>query len=258
MAIAVVTGGAGDIGTAICEVLGAAGYTLAVADLTREMSDKAAAALVAKGYDAFGVGVNITQPGEVDALAAAVLERGEVAAVINNAGVASAPDFESGGDGDWLSAQAINLNGAYFVTTRFLPAMVARGKGVIVNVSSGNGLGYAGNPAYSVAKAGLIHLTRMLAVEYGPKGIRAVSIVPGSVRTKAWAHRLAKNPKLFDELRKWYPLGRIVEPVEVANVVAFAVSDLASAITGSTLTVDNGILAGNTVFGDAISSGDRT
>lgn len=257
MSIAVVTGGAGDIGREICLALGKAGHIIAVVDRNAERCTDFATELAAQKLEAFAVPTDITDRNAVAAMADAVLQRGSVTALINNAGVASAPDFETTDEDNWLDAQAINLNAAYFVARRFLPGMQAARKGVIVNVSSGNGVIYAGAPAYSVAKAGLIHFTRMLAVEYGKYGIRALTVVPGSVKTQAWAHREKHNPQIWEQIRKWYPLGRIVEAREVASVVAFAVSDAASAMTGSTLTVDCGALAGNDVFGKEITAGDR-
>jgi NAD(P)-dependent dehydrogenase (short-subunit alcohol dehydrogenase family) len=257
MAIAVVTGGAGDIGMAIGRALGRSGHTIAIVDVDSARCEAAVADLGKDGIDALSVTADISDVDAVDRMARAVLAQGEVAVIVNNAGRASAPDFETGDEADWLDAQAVNLNGAYFVTRSFLPALKARGGGVIVNIASGNGLGAYGNPAYSVAKAGLLHYTRLLAVEYGPAGIRAVSVVPGSVRTRAWAHRCEKNPRLLEELRKWHPLRRIVEPEDVANVVAFCVSDAARAITGSAIMVDCGSLAGNTVLADLITAGDR-
>lgn len=257
MRVAVVTGGAGDIGREICLALGKAGYTIAVVDLAPEKCDAWAGELQAQGIDAFGVATDITDRASVAAMAQAVLARGDVGTVINNAGVAYAPDFDTTDEDSWMAAQNTNLNGAYFVARQFLPGMQAARKGVVVNISSGNGLIYAGAPAYSVAKAGLIHFTKMLAVEYGPYGIRALCVVPGSVKTQAWAHRAVVNPNIFDDIRKWYPLGRIVEAREVASVVAFAVSDAASAMSGSSLIVDCGALAGNTVMSEEMTRGDR-
>jgi NAD(P)-dependent dehydrogenase (short-subunit alcohol dehydrogenase family) len=257
MAIAVVTGGAGDIGRAICTRLGQAGYEIAVADIRADACDATAAELSASGVTAFAAPVDITSPASVGEMQKRVAERGDVAVVVNNAGKASAPDFETAGEDDWFEAQSINLNGPYNVTRAFLPGLKARQQGVIVNISSGNGLGYYGNPAYSVAKAGLIHYTRMLAVEYGEFGIRAICVVPGSVHTRAWDRRVELNPRLFEQIRATLPLRRIVEPVDVANAVAFAVSDEARAITGSTLTVDSGAIAGNRARADLITAGDR-
>jgi NAD(P)-dependent dehydrogenase (short-subunit alcohol dehydrogenase family) len=257
MTIAVVTGAAGGIGKALNRTLGAIGHTIAVVDLEADRCAAEVAALIAAGIDAFAAPADIADARAVEAMAAAVLGRGDVAIVINNAGKASAPSFEAAASvEDWHDAQAINLNGAYYVARQFLPGMKAARAGVIVNIASTNGFGAYGNPAYSVAKAGLLHLTRQLAVEYGPFGIRALSIVPASVRTPAWDHRLAKNPKLFDEILQFYPLRRIIEPQDVANVVAFAVSDAARAITGSELIVDCGALAGNSLIADLITEAD--
>lgn len=257
MAIAVVTGAAGGIGTAISRVLGRAGYTIAVVDVDPDRCAKAVAAIAAEGLDGFAAPADIADPRSVDRMVEAVLAHGEVDLVINNAGRASAPDFASSGEADWAEALGINVSGAFYVARKFLPGMQARRRGVIVNIASLNGVGAFGNPAYSVAKAGLLHLTRLLAVEYGPFGIRAVSVVPGSVRTPAWDHRLAKNPVLFDEILKYYPLRRIVEPEDVANVVAFAVSDAARAISGSELIVDCGAHAGNSLISDLITEADK-
>ena len=257
MSVAVVTGGAGDIGREICLALGKAGYEIAVADLSADKCAAFASELVTKGFEAIAAPVDITDKASVAAMAQSVLAHGAVSAVINNAGVAYAPDFETTDEDSWAAALAVNLTGAYTVSRQFLPGMQTARKGVIVNISSGNGLTYAGAPAYSVAKAGLLHFTRMLAVEYGRYNIRALSVVPGSVRTQAWAHRAEVNPNLFDDIRKWYPLGRIVEAREVASVVAFAVSDAASAMTGSSLVVDCGGLAGNTVMATEMTRGDR-
>jgi NAD(P)-dependent dehydrogenase (short-subunit alcohol dehydrogenase family) len=257
MSIALVTGGAGDIGREICKALGKAGYTVAVGDLTVEKCEAFVAELRADGIAALAASVDITDKASVAAMAKALLAAGEVSVVVNNAGVAYAPDFESTDEDNWSAAIQVNLTGAYFVSRQFLPAMQQRRKGVIINISSGNGLIYAGAPAYSVAKAGLMHFTRMLAVEYGPFGIRALTVVPGSVRTQAWAQREKHNPQIWEQIKKWYPLGRIVEASEVAGVVAFAASDAASAMTGSTLTVDCGVIAGNDVFGREITAGDK-
>jgi NAD(P)-dependent dehydrogenase (short-subunit alcohol dehydrogenase family) len=257
MSIAIVTGGAGDIGREICGALGRVGFSIAIVDLSAEKCEAFASELARDNIAAFAAPADITDGESVEAMAVAVLSRGAVGAVINNAGVAYAPDFKTTSEESWNAAIDVNLTGAYRVSRQFLPGMQSARKGVIVNISSGNGMIYAGAPAYSIAKAGLIHFTRMLAVEYGPYNIRALSVVPGSVRTQAWAHRAEVNPNIFDEIRRWYPLGRIVEAREVANVVAFAVSDAASAMTGSSLLVDCGALAGNTVMSEEMTRGDQ-
>lgn len=117
--------------------------------------------------------------------------------------------------------------------------------GVIINVASINGLSGIGEEAYSAAKAGVINLTQNMAVRYGPNGIRAVCIAPGTIETHLWKERLAKNPKTLENLKKYYPLGRIGQGTDIANAAYFLASPQAAWITGTTLTVDGGAMAGS-------------
>jgi NAD(P)-dependent dehydrogenase (short-subunit alcohol dehydrogenase family) len=126
--------------------------------------------------------------------------------------------------------------------------MKARRAGAIVNIGSVNGLAAFGDPAYSAGKAGMISLTRSLALEFGRYNIRINIVCPGTVRTPIWDARTAQNPEVLTRLQRWYPLGRIVEPIEVVRAVAFLASDAASAITGVVLPVDCGLTAGNLVM----------
>jgi NAD(P)-dependent dehydrogenase (short-subunit alcohol dehydrogenase family) len=126
--------------------------------------------------------------------------------------------------------------------------MKARRGGVIVNIGSVNALSALGDPAYSAAKAGMISLTQALAMEYGRYGVRVNIVCPGTVSTPVWTERVARNPAILEQLRKWYPLGRVVEPGDVANAVGFLASDAAAAITGVVLPVDCGLTAGNIVM----------
>ena len=126
--------------------------------------------------------------------------------------------------------------------------MVAKRAGAIVGIGSVNGVSALGDPAYSAGKAAMISLTRSLAQEYGRHGVRANIVLPGTVRTPAWQRRASKDPKVLETLKRWYPLGRIVEPIDVARAVAFLASDAASAITGVALPVDCGLMSGNMVM----------
>jgi NAD(P)-dependent dehydrogenase (short-subunit alcohol dehydrogenase family) len=127
-----------------------------------------------------------------------------------------------------------------------LPGMVERGRGVIVSVASVNGLMCFGNPAYSAAKAGLLNLTQSIAVEYGPKGVRANAVSPGSVRTenRSWTSRLERDPQLFEKLARWYPVGRVGKPEDIAAAIAFLAADEAAFVNGANLVVDGGLTAG--------------
>ncbi|NUR54953.1 MAG: SDR family oxidoreductase, partial [Acidobacteria bacterium] len=182
------------------------------------------------------------------AFAAAAAALGPVDILINNAGVTRHPTLEHTTPAGFREDVDVNLNAAYSCAHAVLPAMKARRRGAIVNVGSVNGLSALGDAAYSAGKAGLISLTRALALEFGRYNIRANIVCPGTVRTPIWDERLARNPAVLDQLARWYPLRRIVEPIEVMRAVAFLASDAASAITGVVLPVDCGLTAGNLVM----------
>ena len=123
--------------------------------------------------------------------------------------------------------------------------MIERGSGAILNIASVNGMAFFANEAYSTAKAGMINLTRSMAVRYGRHGIRVNAIAPGTIRTPLWQERIDKEPAIFERLVRWYPLGRVGEPDDVARAAVFLASDDAAWITGEVLRVDGGLLAGN-------------
>jgi NAD(P)-dependent dehydrogenase (short-subunit alcohol dehydrogenase family) len=175
--------------------------------------------------------------------------------LVNNAGWTRAETLAA------LNAEVIereldlNLTGVMGFTDPIARAMAARGSGSIVFVSSVNALAHFGNPAYAAAKAGINAYARAVAVEYGRSGVRANVVCPGSIRTPAWEHRLAKNPDIMSKLKALYPLGRIVDAGEVAEAIAFLASDRASGITGAVLPVDAGLTAGCLPFIDEILGG---
>jgi meso-butanediol dehydrogenase/(S,S)-butanediol dehydrogenase/diacetyl reductase len=140
---------------------------------------------------------------------------------------------------------AIALKGTFLCSQAVLAEMTKNGSGVILNISTVNALAYYGNEAYSAAKAGIISLTRSLAVRYGPLGIRANAIAPGTLRTPAWEERRQKDPDVFERLAKWYPVGRVGEPEDVVGAALFLASDEAAWISGAVLPVDGGLTAGN-------------
>jgi NAD(P)-dependent dehydrogenase (short-subunit alcohol dehydrogenase family) len=173
-------------------------------------------------------------------------------AVVANAGFTRAENLDQVDDDVWASEMAINLNGAYALTDPIVAAMAIRGKGALVFISSVNAIAHYGNPAYSAAKAGLVAYVKAIAVERGGQGVRANVVAPGSVRTPAWDHRLEADPSVLDNVLPHYPLGRMVDPTEVANAAVFLCSDAASGITGALLPVDAGLTAGNLRFVDEV------
>ena len=149
----------------------------------------------------------------------------------------------------------LNLVHVVNFTIPLVKAMVARGSGSLVFISSVNALTHVGNPAYAAAKAGINAYARGIAVEHGRHGVRCNVVCPGSIRTPAWDHRIARDPSIPEKLKRVYPLERIVTPEEVARAVVFLASDLASGITGAVLPVDGGLTAGNKPFIDSILGG---
>jgi NAD(P)-dependent dehydrogenase (short-subunit alcohol dehydrogenase family) len=193
--------------------------------------------------------VDIGDPAAVkSAFERATAALGPIDVLINNAGATHNPVLERTTPESFRNDVNVNVNGAYNCAHAVLPEMARRRAGVIVNIGSVNGLAAYGDAAYSAGKAGMISLTRSIAMEYGRYNIRANIVCPGTVRTPIWTERASKNPEILAQLARWYPLRRIVEPIEVVHAVAFLASDAASGITGAVLPVDCGLTAGNLVM----------
>lgn len=244
---ALVTGAAHGIGRAIALHLAREGAAVAVTDLDGAGAAQTAVLIIAEGQRAHAVQADITDFAAVTAaFDAAEQALGPMTLLVNNAAFTDAGDLAGIGLEAWHTEVNINLNGTYHCLRAILPLMQVRGAGAIVNIASVNGVRYFGNPAYSAAKAGLINLTQSVASEYGRFGIRCNAVLPGSVRTDniTWTIRQQEDPEIFRRLSRWYPLGRVAEPEDIAKAVAFLGSDEASYITGVALPVDGGLLAG--------------
>lgn len=236
-----VTGAGGGIGQAMVEAFIHAGAIVSGAD--REFSMLAGLPL------AHRVAFDLTDAGACAKAVSELIEAGAAPDIlVNNAGFTRGETLDQVDDAVWERELAVNLTGAFHITRPVVEAMVARGGGAVVFIASVNALGHYGNPAYSAAKAGLLSYAKALAVEKGEKGIRANVVCPGSVRTPAWDHRLAKDPAIFENVISHYPLGRMVSPEDVANATLFLASPLAAGITGAVLPVDAGLTAGNLRF----------
>lgn len=244
---ALVTGGGGGIGSAIAERLAFEGGAVGVLDRRGDAAAEVAARVKAGGGGAVALTAEITDP---DSVATALTEMTETIGapdvLVNNAAWAVKGDLESTTLADWQAEIQVDLDGQFVCAKAVLPGMVARGAGAIVNIGSVNGLMALGNPAYSAAKAGLLSYTRSLAVEYGPKGIRTNMVSPGTVETdiETWRIRRQKNPKIFEQLARWYPVGRVGRPEDIAAAVAFVAADEAGFVNGANLVVDGGLTAG--------------
>ena len=243
--VVAITGAAGGIGQALCRRFAAEGAAIAALDKSEALNAFMAedwAKGVKTAHAILDVG---DSTGVAEAFAKLTQSLGPVSVLVNNAGFSSHPTFVRTNPDSWQHEVNGNLNSAYYCAHAVLEGMKASSGGAIGSV---NGLGALGDPAYSAAKAGMISLTKSISVEYGRFNIRSNIVLPGTVRTPLWKIRAAKDPSVLETLRKWYPLGRIVDPEDVSNAVVFLASDAAAAITGAALPVDCGLSAGNIVM----------
>jgi len=253
--VAIVTGAAGDIGRAIAERLADDHDVILIVDIDPAAAAKAALDLgpverfVAHACD-------VTSETSVAEMASQAALLGSVRTLVNNAGAARAVSLHDTTPEIWRMDNALNLEAA-FLCFRAVERQLEASKGSVINIASVNGMNVFGHPAYSAAKAGLLHFTKLVAVEYGKLGIRSNAVAPGTVRTKGWEARAAANPNVFEEARRWYPLQRVVDPGDVANAVAFLAGPQAGAITGVCLPVDCGLTAGQAELARTFSQSEH-
>jgi NAD(P)-dependent dehydrogenase (short-subunit alcohol dehydrogenase family) len=248
--VALVTGAAGAIGGAIARRLADNGAAVVVADINGEGANQVAASLPG----AMACITDIRDGGSVDATIAAVMERhGRLDILINNAGVntlAHRVTLDEFPSDEWDRITGIDLDGLYIMSRAALGPMLAAGKGGrIVNIASVVGLAAMRlQSPFVAAKAGIIHLTRSMAIELGGKGILTNAIAPGSVMTALTAKLFYGEDGKFagrtQEFLDHVPLGRPAEPREIAEAVLFLASPAASYINGQVLAVDGGWTAG--------------
>lgn len=246
--VAVVTGGAQGIGRAVAEAMAREGARVAVFDRDAAAGEEARAGMQEQKLRVLFLAADVTREQEVNAAFARLEEVwGAAEILVNNAGGNTYYDPVRMTAADWDAAMALNLKSAWLCARAALPGMMARGAGSIVNISSLHARMTApGMFPYAAAKAGLCGLTRSLALEYGPSGIRVNAVLPGWTRTppvEAWLARGGDAAGEERRLAKVHPLRRIAEPGEVARAVVFLASDDARAITGAELVVDCGLSA---------------
>lgn len=246
--VAVVTGGGSGQGKAACLLFAKEGAAVVVADWQRESAEEVAAAISAAGGRALAVHVDVSREADVIAMVDATLQSfGRLDVLFNNAGIgysagdrykmASVVDTP---EEDWDAILAINLKGVAMGCKHAIPVMVRQGGGVIINNASINALvAMPGADAYTAAKGGIVALTRVLASDWGPKGVRVNCICPGGVDTPMIAPVL-QDPQVRAAMEANCPLGRVASPEEIARVALFLASDDSSYVNGVILPVDGG------------------
>ncbi|GAA5232016.1 SDR family oxidoreductase [Verticiella sediminum] len=241
--VAVVTGAAGDLGHGIAAAFLAQGMRVAALDLD---ADAVAARWPSLPDDLLCLACNVADEAQVEHAVQAVRGRyGRIDILVNNAAVvtASAKVGELQ-PADWRRALDVNLTGAWLMARACLPAMRAAGGGVILNVCSQLGhVAAPGRGAYGASKAGLLALTRALAVDHAAEGIRAVSLSPGAVLTSRVVGRYGSTQAATAALAGRYPTGRLGTLDEVVAAAEFLVSERASFVSGTDLLVDGGYTA---------------
>ena len=240
--VALVTGSSRGIGRAIARRLASQGYDICINYIERkDRAEELAGELRALGVRAMCCQADVADKAAVNAMVEQVKRAyGSVTCLVSNAGVAGQSLFQDVSEEMWDRYFAVNVKGAYNVCQAVLPDMISAKSGSIVTVSSMWGLrGASCEVTYSATKAALIGLTRSLAMELAPSGIRVNCVAPGVIDTEMLA---ALPPEVMDGLAEQTPLGRLGTPEDIAAAVCFLASPEAGFITGQVLTADGGFI----------------
>jgi 3-oxoacyl-[acyl-carrier protein] reductase len=239
---AFITGAASGIGRAIAETFAENGAKVAIADVDLEAANRVAGEIRAAGGEAIAVQADVSSPESVAAaLDAAVKTFGGIDILVNNAGICPMRAFEEIPLDEWNRVLAVNLTGAFICAQAATPYLKKSGRGRIINIGSVAGRigGISVSAHYSVSKAGVMCLTKVLAKALAGHGITANSISPGTIETALTADW---TPETKENLRQQAPLRRLGRPEEVAAAALYLASDGASYVTGATLDVNGGIV----------------
>lgn len=239
----VVTGAGSGIGRAACLIFAELGASLVLVGRSLERLEATAALVAPGGEPPLCIAADVTDEAAVARVRDAVQARfGTCRALVNNAGTSDRAMLGELESDRWHAMIDVHLNGTFYMTRAFLPLLeAAGGRGAIVNVASIFGLmGPAAMPAYAAAKGAIIALTRQLAVDYGPRGVRVNSVNPGPILTERLAEGYADGTRDIRATAAAVVLGRLGEPREVGNAIAFLASDAASYVHGATVVVDGG------------------
>jgi NAD(P)-dependent dehydrogenase (short-subunit alcohol dehydrogenase family) len=242
--VAVVTGGGGGIGKATARLFAQHDAHVVIADIDAELAQRTVDEITASGGSALAVATDVRDADQVATLAGSVLARyGRVDVLVNNVGhwLRHPGNFVDTDPQLWDELYRVNLHHVFLVSHAFLPAMIDRQAGAIVNVSSVEGLrGYPEDPVYAAFKAAVIHFTRSLAVQIGREGLRVNAIGPDVTESLQVPYSQWLSAEEQAQWPQWVPVGRMGLPEDQARVILFLASDLSAFVTGHTIPTDGG------------------
>jgi len=241
--VALITGAGNGIGASGAELFAAEGASVFVVDIDGDAAVAVAARIADAGGTAWPVVADVRDAVAVSAMRDQVLaEAGRLDILVNNVGhwVRLPASFAESNPGDWQAQYETNFLHVVRVTHAFLPAMLERGRGTIVNVSSVEGMrGYPPDPVYAACKAAVVHFTRSLGVEVAGRGVKVNGIAPDLTQSAQVDYSREPEPNW----PTWAPVGRMGEPIDQARVLLFLASDLSDFLVGHTIPTDGGSLA---------------
>lgn len=247
--IGLVTGAGSGIGAAIAEAIAEAGATVIVTDVKPEAAERVAARIREGGKSAESLGLDVSDEGAVAVVAEEVIrDRGRLDLLVNNAGIGHVGTLATTTPADLDRLWAVNVRGVFHVTRAFLPGMLTRRSGVIVNVASIAGIvAVRDRLAYTTTKFAVVGFTKAVALDHARDGIRCNCICPGRVETPFVTAMIAQYPdpaRARAEMESTQATGRMATPGEIAAAALYLASDEAASVTGTALLVDGGWTAG--------------
>ncbi|HEY6292374.1 MAG TPA: SDR family NAD(P)-dependent oxidoreductase [Terriglobia bacterium] len=245
--VAVVTGGASGIGQACAQEFAARRAAVAVVDRDATLGEQTVAAIKGKGMPAAYFNADVTNAVQVDRVMADIVSTlGGIDVLVNNAGIQRYGTVVTLSEQEWDEVIDANLKSAFLVCKYAIPAIIQRGGGAIVVTGSVQSVAAQRNSAhYVVSKHGLLGLARSIALDFGKQNIRANCVLPGAIDTPMlrWAAGLDSHPdRVIEACDRLHVRGRMGQPQEVARVIVFLASDLASFVTGAAIPVDGGLM----------------
>jgi len=243
--VAVITGAGSGIGRTTALLFSEEGAKVAIVEIDKEKGQDTVDMITRKGQEALLVSTNIADPSQVKSMVTKVIEAyGKMNILVNNAGLYLQGDVINTNEEEWDKIMAVNLRAAFLCCKYCIPQMIQSGGGVVINVSSEAGIVAIKNQvAYNVSKAGLISLTKSIALDFASQNIRANCVCPGTTETPLVASALAKqaDPEgARRELEKVRPANRLGNPEEIAYGILYLASDESPYATGSVLSIDGG------------------